>query len=1306
MCAETAFLEAQKAMSSKVKEAAQTVGRTLGSTQSRSILGKTILGMTILVVFVALTPALRAQTSNAQLSGLITDPTGAVIGGASIKAVNVATNVPYTAQSDGAGIYVLQELLPGPYSVTVTAQGFGDVKHEGLVLGTGDRLAQNFILKPGSVQESVTVSGGQTLLSSDEATTSDVLDNKMITELPQLNRNALDLTATIPAIQGTGPQVDNLQSLSQGNAAYLIANTGNSYSISGGQVNGSNISVDGNPVQEAEFNNTNRAIPTPDSIAEFRVESGVLTADKGRYAGGIISMQTQSGTNTYHGRAFFYMRNQDLNSNDWADNSVGNPRQDFQQKNYGLAGGGPVRIPHLYNGKDHTFFYGAWEGQRFTQGQVVESSIPTALNQAGNYSQTVVNYNNGAPVYAQIYDPFNGYLDSNANDCTGPLAAQYTSQGSCWVRPQFPNSTIPAVATSGLSGQSKLWAHYMALWPAPNHAPAANNDHVNDRYDPIQLRTPIDKYFFRVDDAIKPNHHVQGSLSRSMITSLVPAPFKHAATALTTDEDWTGAFLYTWIPGPRTVFNFHLGVGVTDLVSTGVSGDGSLPDPSINTSTWGWDPLIEGNSAKTTNEIAPVANIGGNAGGYTHVGGDQYDSFLTQTDNGTVSFTRLYGRHTLKAGYEQYFVRFTEHGGDATGVIGLGNGGGSNQYWNQNDGLTGNGLAELMMGSSNLNSWGSSWNITPYGWNQAAYIMDDWKVNSKLTVQLGLRWDHDGAKQGRHPFGGLIYDMNAKNVLTPNNGWNWSSVVAAEPAGTLSSLPTPAWVTSGATGRLALINTPEYPQKNLYTTNIANLQPRVGISYAYDDKTVIHLNAGFVDQGLNGLSTDWQSFYYNTNIFNQVSSQDGMHWISELGGDHGLLSFPAQPGGTNLGWTPPVANNTQFWNETYGSYSANANGQGTTIGHYDTPTDYMWGFNIQRQLGKDWVMTAEYDGIKGVHQLMHVQSEWSLNNVPLNYYQLGAHLNDQVPNPFVGQSQSFTGESTVPLSQLLGLSPQYGGTNSTTPGQVTWGKSFANFGNFQIQSRNFHGLELLASYAIRKTLTDAASSDINNNGLSYGVLQNPHNLMEGYGISPSEMPQTMKLNYSYDLPVGRGRQLLSTPDGVGGQILDAIVGGWAVAGISTWNVKGTPVQVPTVDGGNQVPGAALRWGFVNTNFRKSGVSLKDALVINGAWANQNGAGILNAGSFSRTADYSLANSPVFFPSLRNPGSFFTDASILKKFYLGDDTTRNFELRLEAQNILNHPNFGNIIADPDNPNFGGINGKTGQRVMQAGLRFFF
>ena len=1261
---------------------------------------------------------LHAQDTNAQLSGLIEDNTGAMIPGAQINATNTATNVTYKAIADGAGSYLLTNLTPGPYKLVSNAAGFGVQTQSGLILHTGDHLTMNFSLKPGSVETTIVVSSARALISSSDASSSDVLDNKMITELPQLNRNALDLANTIPAIQGNGPQVDNLQVLAQNNAAYLIANSGNGYSLSGGQANSSNISVDGNPVQEAEFGATNRAIPTPDSVSEFRVETGVLTADVGRYGGGIISMRTQSGTNAFHGRAFFYFRNQDFNANSWYNNNATPQiaRQAYSQKNYGAAVGGPIRIPHVYNGTDKTFFYGAWEGQRFSETQIAVSSVPSLLERAGNFSQTVIGQqSNSSPLYATIYDPFNGYEDSNSADCTGPLASQYTSQGWCWVRPQFPNATIPATAEGGLSGQSQLFAHYIAMWPTPNHTAISPSNFAGNRVDPRNLATPIDKYFLRIDEALRQNHHLEGSVSRSMITASVPPPFMHAGTSLTTDEDWLGVFLYTWAINPKTVFSFHLGVGVTDLVSLGVSNSGSLPDPNIDTSTWGFDPLIANNPAKLTTHIAPVATIGGFGSGYTNVGGDQYDSFLTQSDNGVVALTRQIGRHTFKIGYEQYFIRFTEKGGDGTGVIGLGSGYssvtggyGTEQYWNQNDGLSGNGLAELMLGSSNLNSWGSSWNPTPYGWNQGAYIMDDWKVNSKLTVQIGLRWDHDGPRRPRHAFGGLVYDLNAKNVLPTVAGWSWGQVQSAE-GGILNSLPIPQWVTQGPTGLISLTNTPEYPHKDLYTTNIANFSPRLGLSWAVNDKTVVHLSAGSVDQGLNGLSTDYQSFYYDTTSFGQISTQNGMNWISELCScDHGLSSFPAVPGG-NLGFSPPVTTNAAYYYQNWNT-SANANGQGTTITHYDTPTSYMAGLGIQRQLGKDWVFTGEYQAIKSVHLLMHVAGSWSLNNIPVNYYQLGSHLSDQVPNPFQGEGLNF-GSPTLPLSQLLGLSPQYGGTNAATPGQVSWGRAFSNYANFQIQSRNYHGLELLVSYAIRKTLTDASSSDINVQGLAGGLLENPHNLMEGYGLAPGEMPQTLKVNYSYDLPVGRGRQYLSNPQGVSGHVLDSLVGGWAVAGITTWNPHGTPVQFPLEnqgDGGITVPGAALRWSTANKNFRNHNISYEKALVgDNGTFLNST-QGILNRTSFAQTPNYSFSNSPVYFSNLRNPGSFYTDMSILKKFYISSDKSRNFEIRLEALNIFNHPIYGNIIADPNSSVFGGINGKNGTapRIMQAGARFFF
>ena len=1263
----------------------------------------TSLALAAILIFGSFGRSLHAQSSNSQISGLIIDPSGAVIPGAEIKAVNAATNVPYSAVANDSGIYVLPELLPGPYNLTVTAAGFGVINRKGLVLRTGDRLTQNFSLKPGGVEESVTVTAGQTLISSDEASSADVLDNKMITELPQLNRNALDLTATTPSIQGNGPPVDQIGNL--GNSAYLIANTGNSYSVAGGQVNGTSISVDGNPVQESEFNATNRSIPTPDSIGEFRVESGVLTADKGRYAGGVISMQTQSGTDEYHGRAFFYFRNQAMNSNTWTNKAQppGSvvPRQAFDQKNYGAAVGGPVRIPHLYNGKGRTFFYAGWEGERFSQGQEIISNIPTLLNRAGDFSQTVINYNNGAPVYANIYDPFYGAYTSQASSCTGPLNDQYASEGKCWVRPHFPGNQIPAAYGSGVSGQSQLFQNYLALWPQPNHAPVANTDFVGNRYDQINITRPTDKYFLRVDEALSNSQHLQASFSRSMLTDNIPAPFKHAAESVTTDGDWSGNLLYTLTPDAKTVVNVRLGFGVTNLFSNGVSGNGSAPDPNIDTSKWPFDPMILSNNEKSTTEIPPVVNACSAAGCYTHVGGAEFDSFLTQSVNGTVSVQRLFGRHAVKIGYEQYYNRFTEQGGDKTGVAWVNPGGGSNQYWNQNDGLSGSQLAELMMGSSNYFNWGN-WNITPFGWNQAAYVMDDWKVNTKLTIQIGLRWDHDGARQGRHVPGSLVYDMNAKNVLTANGSWNWGQVTASVPG--LDGLGNPAWLSHGATGRVALIGTPEYPQKNLYTTNMVNLQPRLGINWAIDPKTVLHLSAGTVDQGLNGLSTDWLSFYYNSNTFNQVSTVDGQHWISEFGGDHGLPAFPNLSGGGNLGWVPPITNNKDYWWASYGA-AGNFDQTGTTMSHYDTPTNYMWGASVQRQLGNNWALTAEYLGVKGVHLITNVWN-WSLNNVPLQYYSLGTHLFDQVPNPFYGQSQNFSAEPTVQLSQLLGLSPQYAGNTSTTPGQATWGKSFSNFGNFQIQSRTYHGLELLAAYSIRKTLTNTASTDIHVFGATAGALQNPHNLMEGYGVAAYEMPQTLKLNYSYDLPVGRGRWLMGDPQGLGGHIVDVVAGGWSVAGISTWSPKGTPLQVPLVDGGNTAPGAALRWSLANHTVRKSGASNSNALVINGEWAHQAGSGVLNRSSFGRTPDFSLANSPVFFANVRNPGEFTTDASILKRFYLSDNKARYFEARLEALNIFNHPVYGNIINDPDSPVFGGINGKTGQRVMQIGVRFFF
>ena len=269
------------------------------------------------------------------------------------------------------------------------------------------------------------------------------------------------------------------------------------------------------------------------------------------------------------------------------------------------------------------------------------------------------------------------------------------------------------------------------------------------------------------------------------------------------------------------------------------------------------------------------------------------------------------------------------------------------------------------------------------------------------------------------------------------------------------------------------------------------------------------------------------------------------------------------------------------------------------------------------------------------------------------------------------------------------------------------------------QSRGYHGLTLLGSYSIRKTLTNTAGKDIQHGGpAGMGLLQNPHNLMEAYGVALYEMPQTVLLNYSYELPFGRGRKFLSGTTNWAQRVLDGIVGGWAVAGVSTWNPKGTPVLVHNMDTGTTAPGAALRWSLAPGAGVKNSNSYSGALVANGGFVHQNAQGVLNPAAFVPTPDYGLSNAPFVFPHVRNPGSFFTDATLLKKFHWSENAARYFELRMEAINVFNHANFGPIDNDPSSPTFGGITGKGAcvivgvergcnpPRTMQIGARLFF
>jgi hypothetical protein len=506
-----------------------------------------------------------------------------------------------------------------------------------------------------------------------------------------------------------------------------------------------------------------------------------------------------------------------------------------------------------------------------------------------------------------------------------------------------------------------------------------------------------------------------------------------------------------------------------------------------------------------------------------------------------------------------------------------------------------------------------------------------------------------------------------------------------------------------------LLDTPEYPGNTLFTTNAIVPQPRLAISYVLNPKTVIHTSGGIIYQGLYGMGMDLSgNIYYGTNTFAQTLSLDGKHWISELGTEHGLGEFPAQPDGSSLGYYPPVKGNKAYWDMTYGTIPSPTSGYaGLLAPHQDSPQEYAWGISIQRQIGSSWVATAEYTGTRGIHMVQTLANggrNFSFTDVSPQFYSLGSALYDAVPNPFYGQSATFSGEPTIPLWNLLSSMPQYSNAGFS---QATVGYMKANYLNLQIQSRAYHGLALQASYNIRKTLTTSTTKDVRDSGplASSVILQEPNNLRELYGVATYEVPQGLLLNYSYELPVGRGKHFLASSSDFAGKVLDKVIGGWGIAGITNFWPHGTPVLVPDVPNGNGAPGEAVRYS-INGKYKNAGFSPSCGLLNDDVFTSQSPCKYFNPAAFVRTPDYSLGNTPLMFSNVRNPGGFTTDGTVFKNFYFDGEHNRYLNIRLEAYNIFNHPNYGSLNNNPADVGFGGVNGKSGNRVMQIGVRIVF
>jgi Carboxypeptidase regulatory-like domain len=678
----------------------------------------------LFLLFCSLT--VHAQTTYGALTGTVADTTGAAVAGATVTLTNTATAEKQTQTTGESGLYSFVNLSPGRYTIFVEKTGFKSVSREDVVVLVQQVTRVDVALAVGQVSETVTVTGGTPLLQPETSSMGQVVEQRSANELPLNGRNVFNLVQLAPSIV--------LQGGAAGTATGQNPFSWGNFQIGGAFANQSAEYLDGQPLNIG-YINLPILIPTQDSIQEFKVQTHNLGPEWGKLAGGVMNMSTKSGTNTWHGEAYEYIRNKVLNANTWFANNSGLSRPAFTQNQFGANLGGSIV-------RDWTFFFFQWESFRLRQGQTFTTTVPTAAARAGDVSALA------AASGVQVVDPCAGAATCNA----------YTPV-------PFPGNVIPATRINPTAAQ------LLSLYPAPNGPGTVNNYTVNASTGGNQ-----NQYVFRADQKINDAQHIFGRLSIWNNLNLAVDPL---GTGLCVDrcaENYTSkalAFGYNNVINPNVIFNLN--------VSASRFGYERTPtNAGFDFTTLGW-PASFNSQLPSSLRTPPTPCITGVADTITCTQGQ---SFIVDKDTQyffAPYFTIVHGRHTYQFG-AQYLITLDNYSQTniASGAFGF-----TGNY-------TGLAFADFLLGWANNPA-----NITNHFFGAAlipnfvagkqkywgTYINDTWRATGKLTLNLGLRWEYQSPwseRFNRQSF----FDPSAINAIA-------TSVTGTSKLGAINLVNTP-----------------------------------------------------------------------------------------------------------------------------------------------------------------------------------------------------------------------------------------------------------------------------------------------------------------------------------------------------------------------------------------------------------------------------------------------------------------------------------------------------------------------------------
>jgi Carboxypeptidase regulatory-like domain len=727
------------------------------------------------------TSALVAQTPSGEISGVVTDSSGAAMPGVTITLTNQATNAAREVQSNDAGLYVMPALLPGLYTLKATLSGFRTHERRDIEVQVGSAMRIAVTMEVGELAEVVEITGGAPLLETANVAVGTVIENRAIVELPLNGRNYLQLASLMPGATANGP------SSSQGKQRMGGQRNSFALNVGGQRIHYNHYSLDG--IENTDLNfNSYLLLPSVDALQEFNVVAGLFDAEYGR-AIAQVNASTKSGTNSFHGTLFEFARNSALDAKNYFDRDD-RPIPPFRRNQYGATVGGPVVIPKVIDGTNRLFFLFNWEGLRETKSLTSTPSVPLSAWREGDFS----NLRDASGNLIPIYDPATRVFDDAGNVIQAPTP--------------FPDNRIPANRIHPVSRQ--LTDYY----PLPLQEVTGAN-YVNDE----PRRVDADQYTYRLDFMQSSNS--SWFFRHSISHELGYDPFAIPNMGINTDTDVHQAALgYTRTFGSNKLNDLRLGYSklYNGHISPRANTDNVVGRLGINLPTD--NPLYWG-----------VPNIG--ITGLAGIGEESDAPFINDDHTFQIvdNFTWTVSKHSFKFGGELRHVIYDQIGG----VVTRGRWAFDGRY-TQNPLLPaaqrgGAAFADFLLGHFNRSEGQVGAPIANFRSNYfALYAQDSWRLTPNLTVNYGLRWEYD------QPF----VDENDAIV---NIDFDWANTrepvfvrtgtgdpYEGNPAFRLA--PDVQYVRDGRFGRGA------------YRSDYNDFAPRLGIAWSVTPKTVLRTGGG------------------------------------------------------------------------------------------------------------------------------------------------------------------------------------------------------------------------------------------------------------------------------------------------------------------------------------------------------------------------------------------------------------------------------------------------------------------------------